>query len=726
MFGNGSQNKTVATARDNGIAIGEMGNDNFVAQNQNFYIFMQNPISPEAFELFDHGKKVSSKIDLQIDKVKELINSGQVQKALERIQEIEDIWSDDLTKYHRFRLETDRGIIFSIQGDYHSAANKFIEAFDLEQNEITYANKILAYTLLKDNTKLNQIIAEAQKAFPNSKAITSQIIRTYINDSSVKDLHNLDDIIFTDALCCLMASSFYAERNDLKNALIMAQKANEIKLNDWQIMANLGCYLISDIFLNRVNYSLLTDEQFKNMQQAQSLFEASWNIVKDSEYPFDFISYIPINLFSLYGLQQNKEKVDELLNILCDKLPNNPNIVFHKIMRNLDTISDDELLKLQPHLYNDHAKLLADIYINNGEYEKALKYISQAPEKDDIFIITMKMQCLWHLHNDEKMAKMKKQYKDKTIKAILKFIETNNPDILLKVKDSAKRDDLKLYIAQSLYGYSRYRDASDIFQSVIKHKDLRDYVYRQYLDCLARTNNFVELKKQLSGFSIDSMDDWAVCLLGCAYAGISDFYEAEKLFKILYEKHRDNANYICNLLITLIKLHEKSKVIDILNNINIDIHKLQGDIKYKYSIISYINNYIDQEKALEQIYLLTVYNMAEVEAWNQYFIFMIENHIERNNNTAYLLQDLASQSIKCIFIDDNTELKTKYFDIMTTQNPLAKILLSHQQNDIVNLTPSVKVLIKDINDKYTILLEIISKNIFLEFPTNKQIERITA
>lgn len=596
----------------------------------------------------------------------------------------------------------------------------------MEQNEISYANRILAYTLLEDNEKLKQSIEEAKTAFPDSKSIYSQIIMAYRHNKSIKSLHNINEDIFNDAICCLMASSFYAEKKDFPNALKMAQKANKIKPNDWQIMANLGCCLISDIFFNRINYSLLTDEQFNNLQQAQLLFEKSWNIVKDSEYPFDFIFYIPINLFSIYSLQQDKEKSNILLEILYKKLPNNSNIVFQKIIRSLDKIAEEDLFKLQPEQFNEHAKLLADIYIQKGDYEKALKNLILAPDQNDIFIITTQVYCLSKLHNDAEIKRIKKLYKDKTIKAIIDFMYSNDISFLLDVKNNDMRDELKLYIAQSLYVNSRYREAADIFQSVIKHKDLKDVFYRQYLDCLAQINHFVELKKQLSNFSRDNMDDWVLCLLGCTYAGISDFLEAENIFKILYDTHQNEAIYICNYLISLIKLKDKSKVVDVLNNINVDIYRLQGDIRYKYGIISYINDYIDQQKALEQIYLLTINNMKEVEAWNQYFMFMFENHIEKNDKTAYEIQDLDSQSIKRYFIDDNIELQTKYFDVIKIQDAIAENLLSHQQGDVIRVNSSVNAVIKNVNDRYMVLLKIISENIFLEFPNNNQIERISA
>lgn len=726
MFGNGSKNETVATASNGGLAIGKMGDGNTILQNPTFQATIQCPIPSNFFELCERGQKVDSKIDLQIDKIKELINLGQIKSALTKIQEIEEIWQGDLTNHHKFRIATNKGVIFAIQNDYRCAADKFIEAFNYEQNEITYANKILAYTLLNDDTKLKQTIIEAKEKFPNSKAITCQIIKAYINDSSVKDLHGIDDNIYTDAVCCLMASSFYIERHDLTNALLMAQKANEIKPNDWQIMANLGILLVYDIFSNKNSFSLLTDEQFKNLKYAQSLFEKSWMVIKNSEYPFDFISYIPINLFSIYSLQQDKKNADELAEILYDKLPNDPNIVFQKVIRNLDNITDEDLSKLQPQKYNDHAKVLADIYINRGNYNKALHNINLAPDKNDIFIITTHTYCLTKLHDDTEIKKLKRSYKDKAIKAIIDFTHTNNIDYLLDVKDIDMRNELKLYIAQSLYGNSRYRDAADVFQSVIKHKDLRDVFYRQYLDCLARTRQFFELKKQLTNFSIDSMDDWTLCLLGCTYDGMSDFEEAKKIFDTLYKTHQDNANHIFNLLFILTKLNDKAKIIDILSNINVDVYKLHGDIKYKYAIISYINDYIDPQKALEQIYLLTIHNMQDVEAWNQYFGFMIENHIERNGRTAYLLQDIVSQSVKYVFIDDDIELGTKYFDVISIKNPLAQVLLSHKQGDIIDVSSSAKVVINDINDKYISLLQVISKNMFLEFPTNTQIERISA
>lgn len=726
MFGHGSKNENIATANNGGIAIAEM-KDSKVTQNNTTII--QNNITyqlpPNFYELYELGRQFSSKLDQQIDKVKELINLGKIQKALEKINEIEEIYQEKLTTHHKFRLTTDQGIIYSIRNECHNAANKLLKAFELEQNEISYANRILAYTLLKDDEKLNQSIKEAKTAFPYSKSIYSQIIMAYRHNKSIKSLHNINDDIFTDAVCCLMASSFYAEKKDFHNALKMAQRANDIKPNDWQIMANLGCYLISDVFFNRINYSLLTDEQFNNIQQAQLLFEKSWDIVKDSEYPFDFISYIPINLFSLYSLQQNKEKANGLLEILYEKLPNNPNIAFQKIIRNLDKITEEDLLKLQPRQYNEHAKLLADIYINKGDYNKALKNIMLAPDKNDIFTITTQAYCLSKLHNYSEITKLKKRYKDEAIKAIIDFAYSGDINFLLNAKNYDIRDELKLYIAQSLYGNSRYREAADIFQSVIKHKDLRDVFYRQYLDCLAQINHFVELKKQLSDFSKDDMDDWVLCLLGCAYAGISDIKEAQNIFNTLYNAHPNEAIYICNYLISLIKLSEKSKVIDVLNKINMDIYKLQGDIRYKYGIISYINDYIDQQKALEQIYLLTINNMNEVEAWNQYFMFMVENHIERNGKTAYEVQDLDSQSIKCYFIDDKLELKTKYFDVIKMQDAIAENLLSHQQGDIIKMNSSVNVVIKNVNDRYMFLLKIISENMFLEFPHNNQIERVS-
>lgn len=727
MFGHGSKNENIATANNGGIAIAEM-KDSKVTQNNTTII--QNNITyqlpPNFYELYELGRQFSSKLDQQIDKVKELINLGKIQKALEKINEIEEIYQEKLTTHHKFRLTTDQGIIYSIRNECHNAANKLLKAFELEQNEISYANRILAYTLLKDDEKLNQSIKEAKTAFPYSKSIYSQIIMAYRHNKSIKSLHNINDDIFTDAVCCLMASSFYAEKKDFHNALKMAQRANDIKPNDWQIMANLGCYLISDVFFNRINYSLLTDEQFNNIQQAQLLFEKSWDIVKDSEYPFDFISYIPINLFSLYSLQQNKEKANGLLEILYEKLPNNPNIAFQKIIRNLDKITEEDLLKLQPRQYNEHAKLLADIYINKGDYNKALKNIMLAPDKNDIFTITTQAYCLSKLHNYSEITKLKKRYKDEAIKAIIDFAYSGDINFLLNAKNYDIRDELKLYIAQSLYGNSRYREAADIFQSVIKHKDLKDVFYRQYLDCLAQINHFVELKKQLSNFSKDNMDDWVLCLLGCTYAGISDFSEARNIFKILYETHRDEAVYICNYLISLIKLNDKSKIVAVLNNINVDIYRLQGDIRYKYGIISYINDYIDQQKALEQIYMLTINNMKEVEAWNQYFMFMFENHIERDDKTAYEIQDLDSQSIKRYFVDDNIELQTKYFDVIKIQDAIAENLLSHQQGDVIQVNSSVNAIIKNVNDKYMVLLKIISENIFLEFPNNNQIERISA
>ena len=726
MFGNGLKNENIATASKGSIAITSMGDGNVVLQNPTYQTINQYLLPPDFFELCERGKKIDSKIDLQIDKVKEFINLGKLQSALAKIQEIEDIWNDDLKDHHKFRLATDYAIIYAIKNDYSNAVDKFLEAFALEKNEISYANRILAYTLIKDDKKLNQVIQEAQNAFPDSKAITSQVIKAYKYRYSIKDLNSISDDMFTDALCCLMASSFYMERNDFGNALIMARKANEIKTNDWQIMANLGNCLIYNIFSNKIYLSLLTEEQFSNLQQAEVLLEASWNIIKDREYPFDFISYIPMNLLLLYRFQQKREKANELLEILYDKLPNNSYIIFQKIINNINDVTCEEISKLQPQLCNDHAKLLADIYISKCDFNKALTVLKLAPDKNDIFIITTQVYCLKCIQKDKEIDKIKNQYKDKVIKSIIDFAKTNNPDVLLKIKDNIKRNDWKLHIAHFLYNCSKYREAIDLFQSAIIHKDLNDVFYRQYLECLAQTNQFFEIKKQLSNFTQEDMDDWCLCLLGCAHAGVYDFDEAKKLFNKLYETHKHDAMHICNFLIALTKLNNKSQVIEVLNAIDIDIYKLKGNLKYKYAIISYMNEYIDSEKSLKQIYLLTIHNMMEVEAWNQYFVFIAENHIERNGKEAYLLQDQASQSIRRIFIDDNIKLETKYFDVIKSEDPLAKNLLSHQQGDIISLNPSVKVIIKNVNDKYMCLAQIITENIFLEFPDNKELERVSA
>ncbi len=728
MFWNGLKNENMATASNGSIAIGSMGDCNRVQvlQNPTYQCINQYQIPSDFFELCERGKKVNSKLDLQIDKVKEFINSGLLQRALAKIQEIEDIWKDDLADHHKFRLATDYAVIYAIKNDYPNAVDKFLEAFALEKNEISYANRILAYILIKDDKKLNQAIQEAQNAFPDSKTITSQVIKAYKYNYSIKNLDSIDSNMYTDALCCLMASSFYLERNDFENAVIMARKANELKTNDWQIMANLGNCLIYNIFSNKIYLSLLTDEQFNNLQQAEALLEASWNIIKDKEYPFDFISYIPINLLLLYRFQQRKVKADALLEILYDKLPNNSYTIFQKIIKNINDATKEDISKLQPQLYNDHAKLLADIYINKRDFNKALTVLKLAPDKNDIFIIITQIYSLKCLQRDKEIDKIKNYYKDQVIKSIIEFTKTNDSNVLLKIKDNIKRNDWKLHIAHLLYNCSKYREAMDLFRSAIIHKDLNDVFYRQYLECLAQTNQFFEIKKQLSNFTQENMDDWSLCLLGCAYAGIYDFEKAKKLFDKLYRTHKYDAIYICNLLIALAKLNNKSQVIEELNAIDMDIYKLKGDLKYKYAIIQYVNEYKSSEEALEQIYLLTIHNMTDAEAWNQYFAFIAENHIERNGKEAYLLQDQASQSIKCIFVDDTIELETKYFDVINQQNSLAKTLLSHQQGDIISLNPSVKVLIKNVNDKYMCLAQIITNNIFLEFPDNKELERISA
>ena len=732
MLLSGSETNISAKATDHAQAIGQMGDGNIVT-NINLEIRVCNPeTSNLQTSLSSSELKINDAINQQIDETKELLSKGKPDKCIERANRIEQTFSGLLNNQHKFRLLTNKGNAFALLRQYADAYSSFLEAFDIDDsNEVAHANRIKAYSLMQDKNNLKKAINEAQTKFKTSRKVASTILEIIQNDLNYKDLSEfVGEYCFDDASCCLMASQFYYNRGNADKAIQLAEKANQIKPNDWQILGILGTDILYNL-LKEIDIrflSLMSKSQVESLYKAKDFLEKSWVNAKETELPFTHIAFIPINLSSIYKLLKEEDKEREIVDTLIQHMPDNPDIVIKKILLSHNAKDCQPFLsKLDPSSRNEYALVMAMVYMQQDEYEKALECLNKAPNKDDYQIILMKVHCFKELGNLETIEKLKKSRLPRALKSVFDYIVSNDIKELIKAKSSLLKSDnryIKLEIAQALYHRGQYREASEIYKGLILNISPKDLVFRHYLNCLLLSNQLNELKNNIDMISENELDEALLEILAFFYAKSSNFTKASEIYENLYLLHPNNAEYICNLLYIYRLQRQEQKIKDILNKLPSDLNGMNGNIKCKYAIILHIEENFGFNSAIPKAYELTAQNMEDANAWNSYFSFCITKPLISNNNTAFILSDDITKNTKIYFIEDNKNIKsTNFFHILSSNDMLTKELLQHKQGDIFKLGYT-DLKISEITNKYIALFKIIQSNIFIEFPKNSQIQRV--
>lgn len=732
MLLSGSETNISVKATDRALAIGQMGDGNTVT-NITLEIRVCNPeTSNIQTSLSSSELQINDAINKQIDETKELLSKGKPARCIEEASKIEQTFGSLLNNQHKFRLLTNKGVAFTLLRKHTDACSSFLEAFDIDNNsEVAYANRIKAYSLMRDENKLKQAIIEAKAKFKTGRKVASTILEIIQNDLNYQDLYEfVGEYCFDDASCCLMASQFYYNRDNAEKAIQLAEKANQIKPNDWQILGILGtdilCNLLKEIDIRFL--SLMSKSQVESLYKAKDFLEKSWTNVKETELPFTHIAFIPINLSSIYKLLKEEDKEREIVDVLIQHMPDNPDIVIKKILLSHDAKDCQPFLsKLDPSSQNEYALVMAMVYMQQDEYEKALECLNKAPNKDDHQIILMKVHCFKELGNLETIEKLKKSRLPRALKSVFDYIVSNDIKELIKAKSSLVKSDnryIKLEIAQALYHRGQYREASEIYKGLILNVSPKDLVFRHYLNCLLLSNQLNELKNNIDMISENELDEPLLEILAFFYIKSSNFIKANEIYEKLYLLNPNNAEYICNLLYIYRLQRQKQKIKDILNKLPSDINSMEGHIRCKYTIILYLEESFGFTSAIQKAYELTAQNMKDANAWNAYFSFVATKPLISDNNTAFILSDDVTKNTVIYFIEDNKNIKnTSFFRILSSNDKLAIDLLKHKKGDIFKLG-CTDLKISEITNKYIALFKIIQSKIFIEFPENTHIQRV--
>ena len=150
--------------------------------------------------------------------------------------------------------------------------------------------KILIATLyeqLRDFQKRNQQLEEVNSGLSNEN---SRLKTEYANQRRYME----DKLQYIEQNKNEMALKFRDISNEIirsQSQLISENQKNALStlLSPFQEQLKSFKDEVNKANLENIKNKSSFDEQFKNLKYAQSLFEKSWMVIKNSEYPFDFI-----------------------------------------------------------------------------------------------------------------------------------------------------------------------------------------------------------------------------------------------------------------------------------------------------------------------------------------------------------------------------------------------------------------------------------------------------
>ncbi len=664
-------------------------------------------------------------IHKDIDSVKELLNAGKSGEAFAEILKIEKRYEGELRDPDaKRRLLLNKGTALIMLDRPLEGANSYLEGYYCSpDNELSNALRIKAYFIKKDIAGLKKAISEVPEIHRTSRIIAGRILEAIQLD--VKNFPTMpteiNEVCFDEVANCLIASKFYSVRGDETNAAKFFNQAKDINPEDWQILAWEG---------TRYMGTEPQKQSIDTIRLAKDSLEKAWNLIKNqTNVPFAELSYIPINLASVYRLLNMQKEERDLIENLYLRFPDDPDVLLKKILNADDCAEAAQLadqLDISKGFY--YAGLAAVSYINNKQYEKALDVLQKVPHDENYDQLEIDLRtciCYKELNNITAIDSIIKKQKSVAAKKLLMHIKTGNVQDLIQARRFLKSTDcvyIKTEIATRLYNARLYTEASPLYKEIIKTVGLHDVILSHYLDCLNRTADVSGMYKVLSSIPNEYINNTILQYWAVYHEAMGDNEKATLFFKKVFDQQPENSRAALNLAIMYHRDDNEEALSKLLNNLPSNLNKMFGDIKAKWQLLHLMYEHkFAMETLPQKAYELITENLYDEESWKNYFTWFMTCLADFkivNNKTGFILHDEATNTNEIYIIEDDPNIKTnKFFNVLRSSDVFTKKLMMAEENSNIQLGQNgIECKVININNKYVTVGCIIRDQIFMRFP----------
>jgi len=475
--------------------------------------------------VFDSSKVFSEISELEYNEeltyTKSLLESFEVDKALDNLEAIKSrIW-DKSSDYIKFRILTNIGSALLYMNKLQEAANNFIEAYQYNKNnEKALSNLSIAYLILKKYTKSKCFSLQVLNNNPTNHSAYSILIQSQLNLNEV----NLDEVeknipseVRNSSEIYTMLSFQAYKRKAYKSAVKYGKIALSLdKKENPEIKFNLAIIILESLFCKQniifgKQINLKTKEL---LTKVVNLLSEAWDKVKDKDLA-KYKIYWLVNRAKANRILGNLRDAEKDIDLVLHYDPNNPDYLFEKSIISFESNKLEYFEKNRKQVekiidFIPQAVLLLAEAISSHDIDDSinvlLKYLDRKSLGNRITKEVLRLLINLMLKNEDyKQAKIyvdrvlligKLDVIDKTL--ISKFYRLSGNDSesnkyiqdginLLKSNSLSFREELE--ISNELFYRGQYLEAAEIYKNIVD-VSLNDELTHKLIYCYYQVGDY--------------------------------------------------------------------------------------------------------------------------------------------------------------------------------------------------------------------------------------------
>lgn len=693
-----------------------------------------------------------------------------LEKLKQVFQEEEFQQQDSKVKANYFYLE---GLCLQEQGKFALAADKYIEAYLNDENNIRYIEKAAFAYLIKENKDKSQISRQKEIAFklasrlleldkqnPIAKAISYYHKNTPVSDILI-DLALIPNKTTTRQIKGYLAH-IYFELDEIADGFAKVQELlkEDIESSDiidfdkdffytkdyWLILTNIKFHISANtsIYYNQVNPAIKQNPIF---QSAKAVLELIHSKYADTEKWQYWIRYSFQRSYAYFIETGSRVYVQEMLNYYEQM---NDIEKEHRAFSMLLGLSHTNqystaIKQIKPEYGRSHYLLryiLGTAYVNIGDIETARKVIFPYFEKLDKFADDTLQHLIYYIESCCEKEKIEEKEKifdwaintkrltgEEEIEFITIIINSKKEGANIESTLSAlynfgiKTDNIKYssLIGTNLYQYKKWKQSNELLKKGLL-QDIENLYYEMYINSLIniyedKAEILLHLQKwRKSGFT--PKHKFISTELAILINDVKDIKEAALLTDIGLEYFPKDSGFFFSKILLLHNTRQQQEIKELLDNTILSQFDFHPSLKHKLIRLSMC--YDRTDTALDLSYNIAADINNIIDRWEYYKLYLhIYNNKQLNQlrkNIFPIPKSLGENTWGICKIEGQSDLyigKASYS--IRKKNPIINVIWGKEKGDIIEFEDpngnKNSLEIVDVTDKYGALFTIISLEI---------------
>ena len=334
------------------------------------------------------GVGVPSSIDREIDEARDLINSGRITEAQQRLAVIRDgkQWRN-LTTQQRFRVCTNLGVCAIAAGDEQAGCSLFEQANRWLPDSSTGLSNLSSCVLERDPQEAKKLAARARAAdSPPTQATANYILacEKLGEDDEIEQLIEKEQWVLNEAPCLFALAQWCEQRQQYARGIEYCQRIPDADAIPESLVL-LAQLALLDAQRIVESAGSPTAEWRSQLVQARDAATRAIALVGAHEFPFALHDALVIRSRAYLMLGDVELASADVTRVLADDEDNQPALVSKGLVLHLqgEARAALEALRRAPDVFDEHANsaLIAELLIESNRAMDAVSLLDGAFEK---------------------------------------------------------------------------------------------------------------------------------------------------------------------------------------------------------------------------------------------------------------------------------------------------------------------------------------------------------